>query len=204
MNLKDHIKRNESGIAHKAPAEIWNQIDEKIHLAEKKDEPNRNIYKVVTIALACLFLLFISWQYSQTKKAQEEIIALKNTMTELLDEQSVGKRIKAVTLSEEITDGNHEIAQVLIKTMTDDPSKNVRLAAINALGHYVNNEEVRIAIIEHLAEAKDPYVQIKLINILSEIKEKKAVPTLDHIIKDTENMMVKQKAKEGREYIKRT
>lgn len=204
MNLKDHLKNNERGLAHKAPKEIWDQINNKIQLADQKKEPKNYLYKIVGFAMVSLVVLFIAWQYTESKKAQEEIIALKETMTVLLNEQSVGKRIKAVTMSEELTDGNQEIAQVLIKTMINDPSNNVRLAAINALSHYVNNETVRIAIIEHLSIAKDPYVQIKLINILSKIKEKKAVPTLDDIIKETENIIVKQKAEEGRAYIKRT
>lgn len=204
MNLKEHLQHNKADLEHKASSKTWSDIENKLFETDKIKSTYNPWTKLFGVAAAFILLVLVLWQYNETQNNNAEIIALKIAMTELLAEKSVSKRIKAVTMSEQVTNGNKEIAQVLLKTMKEDPSKNVRLAAINALNQHIENEAVRIGIIEHLAEAKDPYVQIKLINILSEIKEKKAVPTLDYIIKDTKSVLVRERAQEGIKYIKRT
>lgn len=201
MNLKDHLQHNKMDLEHKAPVDIWNRIDSNLKTGNKNNYTQKRIYTLAGIAIIVSVLFLVVSQYNQSQKTNAEIKALKTAMTDLLKDQSVGRRIKAVSMSDQLKDSNQEIAQVLLQTMTDDPSKNVKLAAINALGKYVDNEDVRIGIIEYLAKAKDPYIQIKLINILAEIKEKKAVPALELIIKDTKNILVKNSAEEGREII---
>ena len=205
MNLKNHLSKNKKELDHLAPTDLWAMIDK--DLKRSKSKPSKIKYGVQLASAAVIFLgLFFAFdQYQKTNKAKEEIIALKQTMTTLLNDKSIGHRIKAVSLSENIDKSSTEIANVLIHTMRTDPSKNVKLAAINALGKFTEIENVRIAIIDELSIAKDPYVQIKLINILSGIKEKKAIPTLDKIIEDrTKGTLVKLKAEEGRHIIIQT
>lgn len=204
MNLEEYLKKNTEELQHNAPKEIWDKTQNYIKPKHVSRTFNAFLYRLIGLSLVLLLAAFMIRQIKQTQKNNAEILALKYTMTELLENQSIGKRIKAVTLSEQVDNNNQEIAQVLLSTMISDPSKNVRLAAINALGQFVDNEEVRVRIIEHLGVAKDPYVQIKLINILRKIKEKKAVTTLNYIIKDTKSVLVREKAQETMEYIKRT
>ena len=205
MNLKNHLIENKRALEHSAPIDLWNKIDKDLFVSKSKSSKTQYLLQLVAACVIVFGLFFAFVQYEKINNANQEIIALKQTMTTLLNDESIGHRIKAVNLSDNIDKSNIEIAEVLIHTMRTDPSKNVKLAAINALGQFAEIENVRIAIIDELSIAKDPYVQIKLINILSGVKEEKAVPTLDKIIEDrTKSILVKQKAEEGRKIIIQT
>jgi len=204
MNLKEYLQKNNEELEYKAPEIIWKKMENHFQPQKVSKVSNSLLYKRIGLSLVLLLVIVIVWQVKINQNNNDEILALKSTMVNLLDEQSIGKRIKAVTLSEQVDNSNQEIAEVLLTTMKSDPSKNVRLAAINALDQFVDNEEVRIRIIEYLSIAKDPYVQIKLINILRKVKEKKAVATLNYIINDTKSVLVRDKAQESMEYIKRS
>lgn len=205
MNLKEHIRKNKIDLEHKAPRDIWDKIEENLTPSSKVSRALPRLYKVITTAAAIAAITLITTQYLHIKSTNQEIVALKETMTSLLQDQSVGQRIKAVTLSEQVTDSNKEIAEVLLHTMVNDPSKNVRLAAIDALNEFTNEEIVRVEILNHLRQSEDTYTQIKLINLLSSVKEKKALSTLDKIIEDqTKNILVKEKAKAGKQLIIQT
>ncbi len=202
MKLKNHLRENKKGLDHTASTHLWDNIETNLIESKPKSSKIKYLLQLFSAAVIAIGFFIAIGQYQKINEANEAILALKQTMTTLLNDASVGHRIKAVHLTEDIDKSNTEIADVLIHTMRTDPSKNVKLAAINALGQFANIETVRIAIIGELAIAKDPYVQIKLINILSGVKEEKAVPTLDKIIEDqTKSILVKQKAEEGRKII---
>ena len=202
MSLKEYISQNKIDLEHKAPLPIWDKIDEKLFSAQRKIGLRSKVYFLLSSTAAIAIIGIIALQYFQIKNTNKEIYDLKNTMIALLQEQSVGQRIKAITLSEQVADNNSEIAEVLLHTMAHDPSKNVRLAAIDALNPFAEDETVRIKILNQLSKSNDIYTQIKLINLLSSVKDKKALPMLDEIIKDqTKSILVKEKAIAGRKLI---
>ena len=202
MSLKEYISQNKIDLEHKAPPPIWDEIDEKLFSAQRKTGLRSKVYLLLSSTAAIAIIGIIALQYFQIKNTNKEIYDLKNTMIALLQEQSVGQRIKAITLSEHVADNDSEIAEILLHTMANDPSKNVRLAAIDALNLFAEDEAVRVKILNQLSKSDDTYTQIKLINLLSSVKDKKAVPMLDKIIKDqTKNILVKEKAMAGRKLI---
>ena len=76
----------------------------------------------------------------------------------------------------------------MIKTMNTDENANVRLAAIDALSKFSNEENVRNALIHSLTIQDKPVVQIALINLMVELKEARAKDAFQNII-DNESLI---------------
>ena len=72
--------------------------------------------------------------------------------------------------------------------MNDDESVNVRLAAVQALAKFSDEPGVTAALIHALEHQKEPLVQIALINLMVELKEKEAIEELEQIITDEESI----------------
>jgi hypothetical protein len=64
----------------------------------------------------------------------------------------------------------------------------VRLAALDALRKFYHQEHVRKTLIASMATQKDPVVQIALIRLLAEMKEKEIVKELERITTDEEQL----------------
>ena len=86
----------------------------------------------------------------------------------------------------------------LIYAMNEDPNTNVRIAALEALGKFRNQPDVRKALIASLRTQKDPLVQIALIRLMVEMKEKGITEELERISTDEETLpAVKDEAHAG-------
>lgn len=122
----------------------------------------------------------------------KEIQALKQEMEatrELLirtlqDRNSASTRIMGVNQVSQIERPDDEIIDALLKTYNQDDNTNVRLAAFRALSKFVDDEKVKNALIQSLETQSDPIVQIELINLMVQMKEKKALEPLKKITED--------------------
>lgn len=132
----------------------------------------------------------------EMKKALNEN---KRVMMALLDNEfSPSKRMEGVSVAYEMKRPDDEIVQALVNTLNNDPNTNVRLAALDALGKFNTEEDVRKALIESLSTQKDPIVQIALIQLMVNMKEKSVVKQLERITKDNKTMKaVKDEAYSG-------
>ena len=90
----------------------------------------------------------------------------------------------------ELQNTDKEIVDVLIKTMNNDPNSNVRVAALEALQNFSGEPYVKKQLISSLGTQKDPFVQIKLIQLLTKMRERSVISTLNKIIKDQSTIEV--------------
>lgn len=74
----------------------------------------------------------------------------------------------------EVRKADASIVDVLIETMNKDKSLNVRLASIDALVQYGNDEEVRSALIKTIPRQSSPLVLVTLADALVQIQAKEA------------------------------
>ena len=89
-------------------------------------------------------------------------------------------------------------SNALIQAMNEDQNTNVRIAALEALGKFHNQPHVRKALIASLRTQKDPLVQIALIRLMVEMKEKGITKNLKRISTDEETLpAVKDEAQAG-------
>lgn len=109
---------------------------------------------------------------------------IREVVSRISDPASAGNRILAVKEVSSADNLNDEIIRTLIRTMDNDPNLNVRLAAMEALGKFRDEPVVRKALVLSLPKQTDPVIQIALIQLIVELKEKNAVEPLQHIIEN--------------------
>jgi len=132
-------------------------------------------------------------------KLKEEVENNKRMMLSMLEnQQSASQRVMGATVAYELPKADDEIVNALSKTLNEDPNTNVRLAALEALGKFYQQGHVRKALVTSLSTQKDPVVQIALIRLLVQMKEKQIVNELEKITRDGQVMKaVKDEAHSG-------
>lgn len=135
---------------------------------------------------------------------QQEVREMKQVLasTSSVNGASASDRIRVVSQEFNTQDfnsaENQEVTQLLTKTMTSDENVNVRLAACEALYQFKEEPNVRKAYIKALGQEKNPLMQLALIEVVTHLKETKALPQLQKLA-NQENILpiVKLKAQEG-------
>lgn len=122
---------------------------------------------------------------TKLEATRQEVAEAKSAMFTMLgNDQSASQRLKGVAVAMELPNTDDETINVLFKTMRGDRNTNVRLAALDALARFQHEPQVRKRLIESLVNQSDPMVQIKLIQLLVELKEKGVVDQLQDIVDD--------------------
>ncbi len=122
----------------------------------------------------------------QLATLQSEITQMKNAlMYGPVQEASASERISAVHLSTQLPQSNHldrEITEILIYTMNNDRNVNVRLAATEALFRFRDEPGIGKALTNALPQQTNPIMQITLIDMLVEMKQKSAINEMQKML----------------------
>jgi hypothetical protein len=156
---------------------------------------DRTLYRIaagIAILIAGTFFgtLFYSGitgsvQQREIEGLKSEVEVLRKTaMFTMLKDGSSSYRIQAVNYAEEINKPDENVIIALVKTLNGDKNVNVRMAAAYALSKYSGQSSVRDSLVKSLALQSDPILQVTLINILVELKEKSAIKPIERIISD--------------------
>lgn len=109
--------------------------------------------------------------------------------------ESPSTRIAAAMKAYRMQSADKDIVDALVSTMNEDPSTNVRLAALEALSRFHRENYVKKKLIASLKKQKDPMVQIELIHVLTEMKQKSILDDLQKMVQDVNtNDAVKERA----------
>ena len=136
---------------------------------------------------------------NELKQLQSEVTALKKTaMFTMLKEESSSDRIQAVNYADDLEKPDENVIEALIKTLNQDKNVNVRMAAAYALAKFADQPSVCDSLVKSLSFQDDPILQVTLINILVEKKEKSAIKPIQLIIKNKTTLKeVKEVAENG-------
>ncbi len=116
----------------------------------------------------------------------------------LLQQPSASDRLRGVNWSYQIQRPDSAIFEALLRALDSDPNVNVRLAAVDALHQFARDAEVRKGLLRSLAEQQSPLVQIELINLMVELKERESVPVLRQLSQRPElNPAVRERTEWG-------
>lgn len=102
----------------------------------------------------------------------------------LLQQQSASERLRGVSWAVRAEPSDTEVLDALLSHVNHDPNVNVRLAAVDALRPFASNRVTREAVMEALAGQTEPIVQVALIDLLVELKEKDAARELQRVAVD--------------------
>jgi hypothetical protein len=113
----------------------------------------------------------------------------------LLNEPSPSSRLRGVTYSEQIAQPDAQIVQALLRTLNHDPNVNVRLRVVDALEKYCGDPQVRRALVDAISVQDTQLVQIALIDLLGQIRDREAAPVLRRLSADSQtDETVRQRA----------
>jgi hypothetical protein len=102
----------------------------------------------------------------------------------LMQQQSASERLKGISWSGRLEQPGNEVVSALLDALLHDRNVNVRLAAIDALGRFGEQQAVRRGAVEALDRATSPLLQIALIDFVVGVQEKSSADTLRRIAKD--------------------
>ena len=114
----------------------------------------------------------------------------------LLNQSSPGERLKGISWTSTMKNPDEKTIDVLLQTLNNDPDVNVRLSVVDALYLFSLQPKVKEGIIESLPRQSSPLVQVALIDLMMQMREKQAADALKLLIqKNKLNPDVKERAK---------
>lgn len=120
---------------------------------------------------------------AEIAKMSTEISDLKEMMMfSLLEKESASDRLKAVSLTSEMS-ASDKVTSALLQTLNADDNINVRLAALEALKPYVRDSKVREELVRSISKQESPLVQVALAELMVALQEKSSVKELEKILK---------------------
>ena len=135
----------------------------------------------------------------QLASLQKEVKEMKQVMLfSLIDDESASQRIKAVSYAEEMSNPDQPVIDALMNTLNNDKNANVRLASLYSLARWSDNRTVRDSLVLSLGKQTEPIVQIVLINLLAEKRERRAIAPMRAILSNDKVLKeVKDAAQKG-------
>lgn len=191
MKLKEYIQDHKAEFDNEKMSSSADQAFEKALKARLHNTSSKKA-KLVSLrymSIAASFVILFStalWFYLENQQLKKKELLLANLM-----DNSTGTRLGAVyEFNDAFKKEDSQIINVLIKTLLEDENGNVKIATIDALMKFPQNEEIRKGFLKALKEEKLPLVQIKLINSLSTLREQRAQKPLEDIINNKETFPI--------------
>jgi hypothetical protein len=165
-----------------------------------------SVYKIAAAVALVISGVALGLWFNKVSRQEQELMALRKEMAQtkqlmmaMLDNsQSASQRIRGVNVALGIKEADDEVVKALANAMKTDPNTNVRLAALDALSNFIDEQNVRSILINALSQQDDPMVQIALIQLMVKMKEKGVVKDLENIIDNEESIQaVKDEAYTG-------
>lgn len=166
--------------------------EEKAHLRAVPLKPAWNKSFLRIAASVIIFLLGLgvgqfdfsgSQGKTELSELRTEVSEMKQlVMMSMLKEVSASERIKAVSYVKQFEQPSEEVIHTLFRTLNEDESPNVRMAALEGLRKFADNEQIRLRLIRSFEVQSDPVIQIMMINLMVELEEKRAIKKFQNLI----------------------
>jgi hypothetical protein len=130
---------------------------------------------------------------------RDELREMREMVTlTLMQQQSASDRLKGVSWSSTLERPGSEVVNALLDTLLHDPNVNVRLASIDALARFADDQQVRQGAVDALQASTSPLVQIALIDFVVGVREAGSIETLRKLAADRSlNETVRARASQG-------
>lgn len=117
---------------------------------------------------------------------QGQVESLRQLVTlSLLEQQSPSARLQGVTYAYQMSQPDAQVEQALLHAVNHDANVNVRLSAVDALEKYAADPHVRSALVDAVAVQDSPLVQVALIDLLVQLKDRNSAPALRTLAQNT-------------------
>jgi hypothetical protein len=116
----------------------------------------------------------------------------------LLEQSSTTERLRGVNLSYSLENPDSRTIEALLDTLNNDSNINVRLASANALYLFYDSPSVKEGIIQSLSQQNSPFIQVALVDLLVNMKERQALESFKKLVAANElDPKVKQMLEQG-------
>lgn len=147
--------------------------------------------KLAFASVTLLIGFFVGYLFVPSPQSNKEITDMSQEISDLkemvmfslLEKESATDRLKAVSLTSEMS-ASDKVTNALLTTLNSDDNINVRLAALDALKPYANNSKVREELVRSISNQDSPLVQVALADLMVALQEKSSVKELQKILKD--------------------
>jgi hypothetical protein len=99
----------------------------------------------------------------------------------MMGQRTASQRLQGVTWTTRLDTADSEVLRTLLDTLNYDPNANVRLGAIDALGRFGQESQVRDGLLASLERQETPIVQVFLIDLLVELGESRSVEVFERL-----------------------
>ncbi len=114
---------------------------------------------------------------------RQEVQSMRQTLAvSLLDQPSASERLRGVNLSVNTEKPDSGLIEALLDTLNTDSNINVRLAAVDALYLFYDHPLVKEGIAQTLSTQDSPLVQVALIDLIVNVRERRAIESLKNLI----------------------
>ncbi|MFV0530864.1 MAG: HEAT repeat domain-containing protein [Flavobacteriales bacterium] len=178
MNIENYIKKYKKQFEPDIPTDL----DKDFEALLDKEFPQtfnrkKRIIWMSGIVASLILLLVLTMVFQKNTIEKNILLAMSN-------ENSSMDRLKGVYKYQELQTEDDQFIDKLIELLYKDENNNVKIATIDALKAFPDNEKVRKALIKALEKEEEPIIQIELIKAISELREKRAKPSLQKVIND--------------------
>ena len=134
---------------------------------------------------------------AEVTQLREEVASMRQLVAlSLMQQQSASERLRGVSWAYQAEPSDREVLEALLTAVNHDTNVNVRLAAVDALRRFSASPETRRAVVEALPSQTTPLVQVALIDLLVDFKEREAAGALKTLAANREaNDGVRQQAR---------
>ena len=113
---------------------------------------------------------------------QIELTSMKQLVVlSMLQQQSASARLEGVTWSTREQQLDPQVLSALLRTLRYDASVDVRLAALDALSRHGRQPQVQNGILDSLQQEQSPLVQVALIDLMLEWRDRDAAHRLQEL-----------------------
>lgn len=136
------------------------------------------------LAAGVLLLVFgLGWYFGRST-AEDRLAATRALMLELMQADRSTTRMRAATVSLDVQVADPAIIGQLGLMLRTDPNANVRLAALDALRRFSDDEATRRELLAALAAAPPAAVRVELMELLVRLGDRRVLPYLREIMDD--------------------
>ena len=158
----------------------------------------------LVVGLAAGYFITADGQNSaEFVQLRDEVQSMRQTLAvSLLDRPSPSDRLRGVSMSYGMVKPDASMLEALLNTLDNDPNVNVRLAAVDALYLFYDSPKVKKGLIRALSNQPSPLVQVALINLMVNMRERQATEALKMLIQNQELVPeVREHAEQGLQQI---
>jgi hypothetical protein len=115
----------------------------------------------------------------EVAELRSELMDMKQMVAlSLMRQESASERLRGVNWSYDLQQPGENVLTVLLDTLMHDQSVNVRLATVDALRQFADRPVVRKGVVEAITREDSPMVQVALIDLAVDLREKESIAAL--------------------------